>query len=144
MFDKLDNATPEAIKALNEKLGFTIPTQYESFLLTHGGGQPMNNFYRKYKDDKALWEFPVNDFFGLDNSGSDLFSVYCQYLGRIPKNLLPIGNDGIDNIICIGVNDNTMGKIFICIHIDAIGEERFRVEFLADSFEEFLSGLGED
>lgn len=50
----------------------------------------------------------------------------CQcraYLGRMPGNLLPIGNNGTGNQFCIGVGGDELGQIYYWDHNDEFDEE---------------------
>jgi hypothetical protein len=64
----------------------------------------------------------------------------------IHKGLIPIGDDGTGNKICIGVNNNNMGEIFFLDHEIHPYDDPDSLEGiikLANSFTEFLSNFRE-
>ncbi|HEY9007224.1 MAG TPA: SMI1/KNR4 family protein [Ohtaekwangia sp.] len=150
MRHKLRDITQNDLKVLNEKLGFEVSPSYSNFLLTNNnGGQPIENTFRKFdENNKLLNEVGVNVFLGIDeNLTCDLYHNSIILSDRIPSDLLPIAHDGIGNVICIGTGKDNFEKIFIWYDNERDLDESpsYRdVEFLSDSFNEFINGLGQE
>jgi len=145
MHHALDKPTSEDIKALNDKLGFEVPKVYSDFLLEYGGGQIEDNLFKSYENGEVVWEFYADVLFGIHKEFAyDLYSNYMHYRRRLPKDVLPIGSDGIGNIICIGISESNYGKIFIGLEPDDPYEDNLRVESVTETFGDFLAGLVSD
>lgn len=148
MRQRLKRVTEEDIIELGKKLKVDIPKSYKDFLLTTYGGQPLNNTFRKIDSKKKIInEVSVNVFLGVDprEPATDIRANYRTYSDRIPKELLPIAHDGIGNVLCIGIENENIGKIFIWYDKERPLDEppSYRdIELLAENFDEFTKGLG--
>lgn len=99
-------------------------------------------------------------FYGSVNQGNGGFSLLerIQYwLGRLPDSLIPIGDDFGAGLVCIGIRDCYVGKIYYWDQRnEPLDEEDYladygaprppeamyqNVHLIADSFEEFLNRL---
>jgi len=130
---------------LSEKLEMKLPNSYSQFLLCSNGGQPKrNHFLKKNINDTFSFDFFLNVFYGIGGNDTSydlltMFSIHCE---SIPDELLPIGDDGIGNIVCIGVDGKYYGKIFMWWEDAQVEEPNFEnVELIAVSFKEFLEGF---
>jgi cell wall assembly regulator SMI1 len=140
--------TQKDIDSLNEILGFIIPIQYSKFLLSNNGGQPVKNIYKKYSEQNdTLTEISVNNFLGIDKNdiGCDIYRRYILSIanGFKSKEYLPIADDGIGNVICIGINEKIYGKIYVFWH-DQPGKKTITLDLVCNTFEEFLNGLSDE
>ena len=149
MITKIINANPYG-PLLQKKLGefekqahITLPNDYRNFLLRYNGGQPTPSFFWiKLQEDGSS----IHQFYGLHDD--PVFLSLKTFAGKerygIPESMLPIGDDGTGNYICIGISSTNFGKVFFLDHdkhpfhnpnsLDGIME-------LADSFTEFLLSL---
>jgi hypothetical protein len=132
---RLEETTLSTFEARN---GIKLPADYRAFLLAHHGGVPDPNFYWVVPRD---WGSGIESLYGL---GPALYQLQ-QYLDgreslRIGSDLLPIGDDGCCNFLCVGVSGSRRGHVIYIDHEFAPGEPR-REWLLAGSFAEFLASL---
>jgi len=147
-------ATEKELQTFESELGFSLPAQYRKFLSLTAGGD----------NDQCHIEslgFGIAYVGGVAQESkhplSDLRFFYQIEDGyRIPKDLLPIMDDGCGNIICIVVSGSNTGKIFLWCHetellmYDESGEKFIKdytsenspnLDFVANSFLEFVGML---
>jgi hypothetical protein len=152
---KINNSLPPIsltdLQQANASLGFDIPESYCSFLLESNGGQPDPNYFIKLNEKgEIIIDLSINVFWGINLSDTKLDLVAKQALlsDRIPNDLLPIGDDGIGNKICLGIKEYNKGKVYMWWHDDEadISESpsHENVSFVCDTFEQLLNGLRED
>lgn len=146
MYSRLKTITAADVEKLEELLGTKLPSEYKYFLLSSGGGQPLNNVFRKFEFEKVIQEFPIDILFGIDDNevAGDIFSNRAIYSDRIPSDLLTIGNDGIGNMICIGIGRDNNGKIFIWYDKERELNEPISyrdIKLIADDFNDFENSL---
>lgn len=132
---RLDEATVAAFEARND---VRLPADYRAFLLAHHGGVPDPSFYWVVPKD---WGSGIQSLYGFGPDGYRL----QQYLDgrkalRISEDLLPIGDDGCCNYLCVGVAGPRHGQVFYIDCEFAPGESK-RERRLAGSFTEFLASL---
>ncbi len=140
---------PLSLSRLNDfetRTRIRLPEDYRQFLLENNGGQPEPAFFwiKRPVDGSR-----VHRFYGLFE-GKLPPSLYA-YAGAdrrgVPAGLLPIGDDGVGNLICIGVAAPRYGGVFFLDH-DALSwrhpNANGAINRLADSFSSFLLSLMED
>jgi hypothetical protein len=131
----LDDATVATFEAKN---GIQLPPDYRAFLLAHHGGVPDPCFYWVVPGD---WGSGVDSLYGF---GPDEYRLQVYLDGRkslrIGDDLLPIGDDGCCNYLCLALSGPRRGQVVYIDHEFAPGE-RGRERRLADSFSEFLASL---
>lgn len=114
--DSYSKITQIDIDTLCNELEVQLPKNYADFLLQHNGGQPKeSHFSKKDSDGELKFDFDLNVFFGIggNDTSFDILTMFSIYCDRIPEELLPIGDDGVGDIICIGVDGDSYGKVFI-------------------------------
>jgi cell wall assembly regulator SMI1 len=132
------------IDELNRKLNSTLPEDYVNFLLTQNGGQPE---YEAFKNEETGNTLFLDNFLGIDpsNSSSDIYTTYAMLSGQIPTGFLPIVDDGVGNVVCLGLSDKHKGKIYVWWHDvspDKIGTSGLKnLDFVCDSFQDLLDGM---
>lgn len=136
------------IDTLCDELEIRLPSDYVDFLLHHNGGQlTQNHFSKKDSNGESIFDFHLNVFFGIggNDTSYDLLTMYSIYCDRIPEELLPIGDDGVGNIICVGVEGGYAGNIFMWWksgQVDEGEEPNFEnVDLIDESFEDFIKGF---
>lgn len=133
----------ERLQAFEKRLGVILPPDYREFLKRYNGGRPEpSGFWIRAGCDAS----EVHQFYGL-HDGPKWFSIDC-YTGveqyGIPRGMLAIGNDGVGNTICIGIEGEKRGAIYFIdheVHPYDKPDSFEGVIRLADSFSEFLSSL---
>ncbi|PFW95715.1 SMI1/KNR4 family protein [Bacillus pseudomycoides] len=132
----------EDIRNFENKYGVTLPDDYKKFLLHSNGGKPVK---RRFKTADGTITTSIMSFFPIaEETESNLQNFYNQYnLGKIvPLNLLPIGIDPADSLICLDIDRD--GKIYFC-DMDYFEEDNELkdeyVKLVSESFMMFLNNL---
>jgi hypothetical protein len=117
---------PEAdIVAFETELGIRLPEEYRRFLATYGasafnGASPDNPYIlfrpltplpARFKSGKGS----LDALYGGQKDEHDPYSVRVRahfFSGRMPKNIIPIGDDGIAGQICLGIRGPETGKVY--------------------------------
>ncbi len=133
----------ESLRKLERKIGVMLPPDYREFLRRYNGGRPEPD---GFWIEKGSYSSGVHQFYGL-HDGPAWLSI-DTYAGPerygVPEGLLPIGDDGIGNFICIGLVGEGRGAIYFIdheIHPYAEPDSFEGVTEVAGSFSEFLSRL---
>lgn len=139
--------TDEYIGEVERTICTQMPEDYRWFLREFGASIPeIPQAYRldpacPWGGGEALAGF---DFLlGPESRCTDLLEMCIEYCGdRIPREFIPIGLDGVDNILCLGVRSPYRGQVYLWIF-----EEETRpptmdnMWFVANSFADFVEGL---
>ena len=146
MYSRLNSVNDSSLSDLEQKSGIRIPESYRKFLINDSGGQPRKNNFYKELSSGGVFDFEIDTFLGVSEDLSfNIFHTYSIMLGVIPSNLLTIAYDGIGNKICIGLEVQRLGQIYIWWsdkNTSSHGKPDFKnVEFLAGSWSDFISHL---
>jgi SMI1/KNR4 family protein SUKH-1 len=129
--------------AFENRFGLQLPADYRSFLLDYNGGRPVPSFFwiKDKKDGTSVDRFygvydqviptSIETYIGADRPG-------------IPLSMIPIGDDGTGNFICLGLGYGNFGDVFFLDHdLHPLGapDSPKGITRLAASFTEFLSML---
>lgn len=133
----------ETLDAFVARAQIQLPSEYREFLLLYNGGRPIPSFFwiRPQEDGSTMQQF-----FGLHEGPQHL--CIETYVGEerygIPQSMVPIGDDGTGNFICMGVGQYNLGEIFFLDH-DAhpyqTPDSMEGITRLAGSLGEFLDNL---
>ncbi len=144
--DSYDDIVVSDIDVLCGELEVQLPKDYVEFLLRNNGGQPEKNHYSKSGASGVVsFDFDLNVFYGIggNDTSFDILTMYSIYCDKIPEELLPIGDDGVGNIICIGIEDEYRGKVYMWWkrgQVDEGEEPSFEnIDLIDGSLNEFLS-----
>jgi hypothetical protein len=134
------------LKTFERKNNIKFPKDYRNFLLKNNGGKPHPSFFWINAGDDGSG---VNQFFGLHEGPEHLsISSYLpQNRYRFPLSLLPIGDDGIGNNICLGILSSNFGNVYFIdhdIHPFDNPNSLLGIIRIGSSFSGFLSTLIED
>ena len=134
----------ETVKIFENEYGVTLPDDYKQFLLLSNGGKPVK---RRFKTADETITTSIMSFLPISEEiEPNLGSSYNKYnLGKIvPSNLMPIGIDPADSLICLEIGGN--GQVYYC-NMDYIEEDNELrdeyVKFISESFLIFLDSLYE-
>lgn len=136
----------ERLAEIEQKWGYTLPTDYRSFLLTYNGGEPEPMYFNlKGKEHGS----DIYALLGINGSEHCDTEDYMQtYQGRLPSRFHPIGFDSGGNVICISVAGDDRGMIYFWDHEEEADELQGmtpdttdNVALIAHTFSEFISGL---
>lgn len=115
---------------LESEIGFKFPNDYTKFMLKHNGGKTKS--FETYFGDDEIQLTSFHPIKGNDITVSSSFSVSKEFL---PNGFIDIGYV-IGGDLCMSLNEKNNGAVFVYY---SDGE----LEFLANSFTEFLEGLKE-
>jgi hypothetical protein len=136
--------TPAAIEEIEHRFDLNFPELYKQFLLARNGGRPELPAF----SISGLAMNPigsVNFFFGIAPQLEvyDLRQLLQRFVGRIPVGIVPIGENGGVDYICLDLRNGGERVVFWDHgHFWSTGEWRENDLYLiANSFEEFLKSL---
>ncbi len=122
-----ENISNSELLEFEQSIGYELPRSYKKFILKNNGGVP---------DNEHFDEFKLSSFFPIKYGNNTVEKTYEIFKNLIPKGYLPIADDIGGWPICLDLNKwNTYGFVYL-VHMD--GPE---IDFVAESFEEFLGGL---
>jgi len=163
--DKFVPMPQDELVAVELGLGSRLPESYRWFLMNYGATTPCEIVYYE-----PLIRFPaevspcgrgyVAIFYGTKSDVDEAYSLTRRirfFGGRIPSNMIPIGDDGGGGQILLGVSGKEAAKVYFWdIQGEPLDEAGFfdeygkprppeamlqNVHFIADSFEGFLSRI---
>ena len=159
--------TEADIAAFEQENKVLLPADYRAFMLRHNGGKPQPADF-DYSDGTELTGSAVQEFYaiytkpetetGLSpnlNLARSLRLLKRMGTPRMPEELIPIGDDGGGNQICLCVSGEHTGCIYYWDHeMECTGGGTYEdgtpitmwdnCHFVANSFTEFLDSLHED
>jgi hypothetical protein len=138
-FGFLDEAD---LTVFEKRIEAQLPHDYREFIKKYNGGEPKpaGFWIKKDKDGSS-----VNLLYGLfENPKHYSIGGSISQEWKLHDSLLPIGDDGTGNLICIVVKGETKGNIYFVDHEIYVPNETGSftgITKLADTFSEFLSNL---
>lgn len=139
--------TEADIASFERILGFSLPKDYRDFLLEHNGGKPFPYWFSYLDENGKEDRDGVGHLYGLGFSNPDYRNLQKTrdcFSGRIPFELLAVGDDPCGNQICVATQGKQFGQLFLWNHEDEHAPPTYRnVIPLANSFTEFISALHE-
>ncbi|MGE7767278.1 SMI1/KNR4 family protein [Peribacillus sp. NPDC096540] len=147
------------IKDIEKMYDIYIPKDYRVFLLNY-----VETFFENEVTYKPIETSPwtskegtqvFEGFYGLAGE-NNLFNQIEGYLNRMPDCMIPIGESPGGNLICIGVKESFIGKVYFWNHenereakimvgievaSDDINSYWENIHLVAETFIGFLSGL---
>jgi len=135
--------TVKDITNVENQLGISFPSDYRNFLLEFNGGKPTPNAFPLHNnpmDTHALLEW----FYCISKGNPyDILRNMQIMKGRIPKNLITIGEDPGGNLICMSVDGDRTGNIFFWDHEGESDQEssESNLYYVAENFDALLESL---
>ena len=133
-------AAEQTIISLEATLGVRLPAAYRAFLLEGDGAR-----FRQYNEISGAYHGGLREVFAVDDpavTGRSLGHILQVYAGRVPADLLPVGDDLAGNLICLAIAGDHAGRVFFWDHeMEADGGDpptMDNMELVADSFTEFV------
>lgn len=146
---KIENPNPHGhltearLKKFEEVLGATLPADYREFLVRNNGGLPSpSQFWLNMDGDKYV--SALVEVYALHDDENSLEEKRPNGEWGVPVTMLPIGNDGYSNEICVGIGGKDRGKVFYVdcsLHDYDNPNSRPGIAKVANSFSEFLKNL---
>lgn len=148
IIDSGEPLTEAALGLAEKRMGRAIPVSYRQFLLKHNGGYPDLSDFRMRVNRPNISDLgSVDRFLGVHGEATDDLEHYLDtYRDRLPANLFPIAHDAGGNLVCVSTGVGDDGKVYFWDHEfeadegEPPGHEN--IYSIADSFEEFINGLG--
>lgn len=143
--------TDEDVRALEDRIGTTLPDEYRAFLLDVNGGKPGARYRALTLVNEQV---VIRDLHSLSSSGApfDIVTRMERLRSQVPYPLIPIGSAGgasHTGVICLCVEGPERGTIWYSAlggspraHNFQHWSERPDVQHLAQSFRAFVSALG--
>ncbi len=109
----------KTINQLEQTIGYNLPDDYKVFLTNYGGvafySYPSFAIQGTTKPDSASI---LDTCYGIlpGYPLEDIATLHADYKGRIPADLLPVGEDPGGNIICLGLVGERNGKVYFWDH----------------------------
>ena len=128
------------IKAFETFVGHRLPARYRSFLLKYNGGRPDLRDYRNEDGSGAS----IERFFSISDSDGNLFDEYRRSASDhiLPAHVIPIGDDGGGNWICLSLDGANAGSTYFWDHDGAdVGGGYDHLQLLTRRFSDLLNGL---
>lgn len=133
----------EDVQNFETFVGSKLPRDYKEFLVKHNGGSP-----QQPNEVKGHSGASVRSFLGINGeSGRDLYKVLENYSGRIPKNTIPIAEDGCGNLLVMSLEKANYGSVYFWDHELEVEEEDEVIDNppnitrLANNFSEFFEKM---
>lgn len=136
-----NNVSEVAIKRFEKTYNLTLPREYKQFMLANNGGKPIARRFVT-KDGKQtsslMLLYPISQ-----EESPNMSMIYEEINERIPGDLLVIGEDPIDNKICLSLSGKDKGAVYYWSLDMEDSEEPSYEHFslVADRFSEFMSNL---
>jgi hypothetical protein len=133
------------LRAAEQQLRIELPRDYRAFLLAHNGGRPMPNRF-PIIGNRSGNQGILDWLFGLHTDRHyNLLRTATAARGRVPSDLLPIGEDPGGNLICLSISGPNRNKVFFWTLEDEVDEDEppaySNVYFVANNFTELLGSL---
>jgi hypothetical protein len=131
--------TLDQIAFVENLIGAKLPSSYIAFLMFSNGGYPeLDTFYDTTEGSGEEWA--VDHFLHISSDLDSTNNVVWQYQHRwsgAPKEILPIADDGLGDLICLDLTELGKGRVIVWVHDDP----DLPIVEVADSFEEFVDSL---
>lgn len=165
--DRFQPASLDALEGVEASLGSNLPDDYREFLATYGAAA-----FRRLVRFSPVRQLPsdvsysgsdyIDAFYGTEPSSRDAYSLLHRiafYQGRMPDGVIPIGDNGLGNQICLAVTGDWRGQVLYWDRNTEVDEEEYiedhghsptsevrfgNIHLIAQSFAEFLQGLVAD
>lgn len=133
----------EDLVLLEKRLKAKLPKSFREFLLTYNLCKIEPNVFLI---DSNKGDNVVRHFFGIcpDYEWGDLQYAWISYSDRVPSNLLPIGTDEDDSLVCLSITGIDYGKVYFWDRHQEVLDRKpdySNLHLLADSFNSFLDKL---
>lgn len=138
-------AEEKDISNLETRLGYVFPPDYRAFLLrVNGGYQPNLEVFDIGNGEGTM----LKDLYSLGGEGIHDLARHIEFLADdFPSGVIPVGQDGFGNDICLGISNDNYGEVYFHYHDRGKADPDDEFEpayFVAHSFQEFLKSLRMD
>lgn len=159
----------DEVLSIESLIGERLPEDFREFLQTYGAASFGELVDFRLKEPTPIYKYPgllaptpsyerapFSHFYGSMTDKRSLAKRINDYKGRIPESLMPIGDDGAGNQICIGIKGPERDRIYYWDHENDPNDQEYfedhgepmppevkfqNVYLVADSFEGFIYRL---
>ncbi|RZK10710.1 MAG: SMI1/KNR4 family protein [Flavobacterium sp.] len=148
-----DETSEFEVTRFEKVIGFKLPNDYRNFLLNYRGGFLGEALIYDFIENGENTIGGIESIYGFcenkDNSLYKYYKDYCDDYKRMMLGMIPIGDDGSGNYICLLLAKKDFGKIYFWDHEWEVdfndpeeSQEAFRnCHWIADSFTEFTKSI---
>ena len=130
------------LQEFENEIDCVLPVDYREFLLENNGGKPMPDTFSYKNANGGQDTNSIRTFNGIhDDEYTGIHKFIDCYQGRLPNKLLPIADDELGNLICLGIKGKQKDKIYFWDH-ELEGTKKC-LTLLSNSFSEFINSLFE-
>lgn len=136
------------LSKIEKKLGLKFPEDYKSFIINANGGVPERDMLYDFYDEVTEIENTsvIRRFYSICN---DDYKYNLEKIlntmreeQAIAKDMLPIADDPLGNLLCISVGERDYGAVYYLNHEFEDIETGFLMKSkIADSFSDFINSL---
>lgn len=106
---------PESeLQQLESEVGGRLPEDYRWFLARYGQSLFENAVASAASSD--LGALPFAFFHGSNESGNGVLTNYMTYKGHFPREIIPIGEDGLGNLFLLAATGRNAGNVYYWDH----------------------------
>ena len=156
--DSFAPMTDDELSSVQSDVGNIFAEDYREFLKTYGQSSfgAVVNF--RPIQQLPIWisksgRGPFSHFYGAKGGVQSLVKSIKAFKGRMPDLMIPIGDDGMGNQICLSIGGDLRGKVYYWDHENEWDEEDYledhgkpmppegkfqNVYLIANSFEDFI------
>ncbi|WP_411680969.1 SMI1/KNR4 family protein [Clostridium thailandense] len=120
IFNKVGMHSESEIIDIEKKYNINFPEEYRMFVAKYGNATIKDDIYYKPIEKSSCTPDDGFDslgvFYGFKEDNVNLCKMIERYLGRMPQSLVPIAEAQGGNQICIGVEGDVFGKIYLWNH----------------------------
>lgn len=132
--------TNQEINEVEEQLNIRFPKDYLEVVSNNDGGYPNVNVFKLNNGEEML-----NNLISFKTSSySNILETLEAVSDRLPKKVIPFGEDPGGNLICFDYRSSDEPTVVFWDHeIAGAGEFEKAISFVSDSFTDFLNMLHE-
>jgi hypothetical protein len=143
--DNTSKLAADTLKAVEQKYGCQLPSDYRKFLLENNGGFPTPDCVR-FNEAGCKTASDVFCFFAISDERAWVsMEWHCEtYSGRLPQNTLPIARDSCGNLWLLNIGNDNFGSVYFWDHgsYENVDERDLNSwPQVASSFQEFWDNL---
>lgn len=132
-----------AFERFCKKYQLSFPAEYIDFLVKYNDGEFAANIIDGFDDCSVRY------FYGTTSEAySNLEDTYMCYLRRMPSSCVPIAELECGNLLCISIEQDSFGKIYLWDHEEMDIDENMHgpygineMQVVADSVPDLLSKI---
>lgn len=138
----IDNKTlsKDEIETIEKKYNILFPSEYKEFLTIYNEVYVKENYMFPMIEKSTIT--PKDGFESMDYFYSGNLEKSIQdFIDEYGNNVIPIGEAGGDDYICIGIEGELNGKIFYVYHEEEVRNNKYFL--IANSFIDFILSFEE-